>query len=87
MGLGRPFLYASNYGHEGVEHLIEILKSELSTAMALVGITDLRQCEPGLVSTLDLDAFVVRGEGHPYARGRRLDHDDSPSVNVMKSRL
>ncbi|SMQ55677.1 unnamed protein product [Zymoseptoria tritici ST99CH_3D7] len=72
VGLGRPFLYAANYGQEGVEHLIEIIKTELATAMALVGITDLRQCEPGMVSTLELDPLVVSGVGHPYATGRRM---------------
>jgi L-lactate dehydrogenase (cytochrome) len=74
VGLGRPFLYASNYGQEGVEHLIDIIKTELMTAMALIGITDVTQCEPGLVSTLDLDHLVPRGEGHPYATGRRLEN-------------
>lgn len=73
VGLGRPFLFAAHYGEEGVQHLIDILKTELATAMALVGITDLRQCKPGLVSTLDLDCLVSRGEGHPYASGRRLE--------------
>jgi len=72
VGLGRPFLYSVNYGEEGVAHLIDILKTELATAMALVGITDVSQCEPSLVSTLDIDHLVSRGEGHPYATGRRL---------------
>lgn len=70
--LGRPFLVASNYGEKGVEHLIDIVKTELATAMALVGITSIEQCHAGLVSTLDLDHLVPRGEGHPYAIGRRL---------------
>ncbi|GIZ44416.1 hypothetical protein CKM354_000761400 [Cercospora kikuchii] len=72
VGLGRPFLFAANYGEEGVEHLIDIIKTELATAMALVGITDLGQCHAGLVSTLELDHLVSRGEAHPYATGRRL---------------
>lgn len=72
VGMGRPFLYALNYGEEGIEHFVEILKTELTTAMALIGITDLSQCHPGLVSTLDLDHLVSKGEGHPYATGRRL---------------
>ena len=72
VGMGRPFLYAVNYGREGVEHFIDILKSELATAMALIGITDLSQCHAGLVSTLDIDHLVSRGEGHPYATGKRL---------------
>nr|OQO20478.1 hypothetical protein B0A51_10600 [Rachicladosporium sp. CCFEE 5018] len=52
VGLGRPFLYATNYGQEGVEHLVEILKSELETAMALVGVTSIDQCQPGLLARL-----------------------------------
>lgn len=72
VGLGRPFLYAANYGEEGVEHLIDIVKSELATAMALVGITDLSQCGPECVSTLALDSEVNVGENHPWAKGRRL---------------
>ncbi|KXT14147.1 hypothetical protein AC579_9267 [Pseudocercospora musae] len=73
VGLGRPFLFASNYGQEGIEQLIDIIKTELATAMALIGITDVKHCHPGLVSTLDLDYLVSRGEGHPYATGLRLE--------------
>lgn len=72
VGMGRPFLYALNYGHEGVEHFVEILKTELTTAMALIGVTNLSQCHPSFVSTLDVDHLVSKGEGHPYATGRRL---------------
>ena len=84
VGMGRPFLYAVNYGQEGVEHFIEILKSELATAMALVGITDLSQCHAGLVSTLDIDHLVSRGEEHPYATGKRLG---SVGVGSGKAKL
>ncbi|KAH0565837.1 hypothetical protein GP486_000759 [Trichoglossum hirsutum] len=70
VGLGRPFLYALNYGQEGVEHLIEILRDELQTSMRMVGITDVAQAHPGLVSTADIDHLVPNGEGHPYATMR-----------------
>ncbi|KGO37039.1 Aldolase-type TIM barrel [Penicillium expansum] len=56
--IGRPFLYALNYGQEGVKHLIDILELELQTAMRLVGITDLSQAHPGLVNTQDLDNLI-----------------------------
>jgi len=82
VGMGRPFLYAVNYGQEGVEHFIDILKTELATAMALVGITDLSQCHAGLVSTLDVDHLVSRGETHPYATGRRKGNEGN-----VKARL
>ncbi|KAK4862032.1 hypothetical protein LT330_003170 [Penicillium expansum] len=59
--IGRPFLYALNYGQEGVKHLIDILELELQTAMRLVGITDLSQAHPGLVNTQDLDNLIRGG--------------------------
>ncbi|KAI4277069.1 MAG: hypothetical protein LQ337_002051 [Flavoplaca oasis] len=68
VSLGRPFLYSLNYGSEGVEYLIDMMKDELSVAMALVGITSLDQAHPGLVNTNDVDYLVPRTEGHPYAR-------------------
>ncbi|KUM63233.1 hypothetical protein ACN42_g3862 [Penicillium freii] len=58
--IGRPVMYALNYGQEGVEHLIDILASELQVAMKLVGITDLSQAHRGLLNTQDLDHLVVR---------------------------
>lgn len=60
VGLGRPPLYALNYGQEGVEHMFDILKDELETTMRLVGITDLSQASPELINTLDLDRLVPR---------------------------
>ncbi|KAK5138315.1 hypothetical protein LTR08_003376 [Meristemomyces frigidus] len=72
VGFGRPFMYALAYGEEGVQHFIDIIKQELETAMALVGITDLSQCDASYVNTAELDPLVARGEGHPYATGRRL---------------
>ncbi|KAF2100944.1 putative mitochondrial cytochrome b2 [Rhizodiscina lignyota] len=70
VGIGRSFLYSLNYGEDGVEHLIDILKDELETAMKLVGITDLSQVHPGLVNTLDVDHLIPTTVGHPYARWR-----------------
>ncbi|KAF2184305.1 glycolate oxidase [Zopfia rhizophila CBS 207.26] len=43
VGIGRPILYALNYGEEGVSHFIEIIRDELEVAMKLVGITNLGQ--------------------------------------------
>ncbi|KAL8785361.1 MAG: hypothetical protein Q9213_003426 [Squamulea squamosa] len=71
VSLGRPFLYSLNYGPEGVEYLIDMLKDELSVAMALVGITSLDQAHPGLVNTNDVDHLVPTTEGHPYAKKTR----------------
>ncbi|KFY02377.1 hypothetical protein O988_02185 [Pseudogymnoascus sp. VKM F-3808] len=70
VGIGRGFLWALNYGEEGVEKFIEILRDELETTMKLCGITDLSQVHPGLVNTLAIDHLVPSGEGHPYAKWR-----------------
>ncbi|KAJ3548350.1 hypothetical protein NM208_g1062 [Fusarium decemcellulare] len=70
VGIGRGFLYALNYGQEGVEKYVEILKDELETTMRLCGITDLSQVHPGLVNTGAVDHLVPGLEGHPYAKWR-----------------
>ncbi|KFY87006.1 hypothetical protein V500_07250 [Pseudogymnoascus sp. VKM F-4518 (FW-2643)] len=70
VGIGRGFLWALNYGEEGVEKFIDILRDELETTMKLCGITDLSQVHPGLVNTLAVDHLVPGGEGHPYAKWR-----------------
>ncbi|KFY28208.1 hypothetical protein V493_03055 [Pseudogymnoascus sp. VKM F-4281 (FW-2241)] len=70
VGIGRGFLWALNYGEEGVEKFIEILRDELETTMKLCGITDLSQVHPGLLNTLAVDHLVPGGEGHPYAKWR-----------------
>ncbi|KAJ5154259.1 Aldolase-type TIM barrel [Penicillium coprophilum] len=57
--IGRPFLYSLNYGEEGVVHLIDILQSELETAMKLIGITNVSQAHPGLLNTKDIDHLVT----------------------------
>ncbi|KAI9815102.1 MAG: Cytochrome b5 domain-containing protein 1 [Pycnora praestabilis] len=68
VGIGRSPLYALNYGQEGVEHLIEILRDELETSMKLLGITDLSQVHPGLINSLAVDHLVPTTINHPYAR-------------------
>ncbi|KAK4926347.1 hypothetical protein LTR49_006819 [Elasticomyces elasticus] len=70
VGIGRSFLYALNYGSEGAEHLVEILKDEMESVMKLLGIKDLSECHPGLVNTADVDHLVPWTEEHPYAKWR-----------------
>ena len=70
-GLGRPFLFATSYGQEGVESLIDILEDELRTAMSNCGIMSLEQAGPELVNTGQLDHMVVKSRMHPYARDWR----------------
>ncbi|RPA94791.1 hypothetical protein L873DRAFT_1700211 [Choiromyces venosus 120613-1] len=70
VGIGRPYLYALNYGAEGIAHLTQILKDELETTMRMCGVTDLSQVHPGLVNTRKIDALVEDGVGHPYVKWR-----------------
>ncbi|KAF4983735.1 hypothetical protein FZEAL_951 [Fusarium zealandicum] len=70
VGIGRGFLYALNYGQEGIEKYIEILKDELETTMRLCGVTDLSQVHPGLVNTGAVDHLVPGSDDHPYAKWR-----------------
>ncbi|KAK7732882.1 hypothetical protein SLS57_000825 [Botryosphaeria dothidea] len=68
VGMARHFLYALNYGRDGVEHFIDVMRDELETSMKLLGITDLSQVHPGLVNTLDVDHLIPTTIDHPYAK-------------------
>ncbi|OQV01262.1 Cytochrome b5-like Heme/Steroid binding domain-containing protein [Cladophialophora immunda] len=70
VGLGRPFMYAINYGKKGVVHVVNILKDEVETAMRLAGLKSLDEADPALINTAELDPLVPRGSLHPYARRR-----------------
>ncbi|KAL2867416.1 FMN-dependent alpha-hydroxy acid dehydrogenase [Aspergillus lucknowensis] len=70
VGIGRSFLYALHYGTEGVEHLVNLLRAEMESAMKLIGIRDLSEVHPGLVNTSDVDYLVPNGPGHPYIKWR-----------------
>ncbi|KAH7317591.1 L-lactate dehydrogenase [Rhexocercosporidium sp. MPI-PUGE-AT-0058] len=66
--IGRPFLYSLQYGEEGARKAFSILREELEIAMQLVGITSLDQAHPGLLNTAEIDAYVYRGDDHPWAK-------------------
>ncbi|KAM0752584.1 hypothetical protein T439DRAFT_354078 [Meredithblackwellia eburnea MCA 4105] len=46
VGLGRAFLYSLAFGEEGVHKAIEILTKEVETAMALVGVSSVKELKP-----------------------------------------
>ncbi|KAL4883127.1 FMN-dependent dehydrogenase-domain-containing protein [Aspergillus karnatakaensis] len=50
VGIGRPFLYALALGEEGVNRAIHILRQEVETAMALLGVTQVGQLGPEYVA-------------------------------------
>ncbi|KAL3465709.1 FMN-dependent dehydrogenase-domain-containing protein [Aspergillus heterothallicus] len=74
VGIGRSFLFALHYGTEGVEHLIQLLRGEMESAMKLLGIKDLSEVHPGLVNTSDVDYLVSSGPSHPYIKWRSRAH-------------
>ncbi|KAI0514424.1 mitochondrial cytochrome-like protein b2 [Xylaria bambusicola] len=70
VGIGRGFLFALNYGKEGIENFVNMLTDELETTMQQCGITSLDQVHPGLLHTGAVDHLVPGGEEHPYAKWR-----------------
>jgi L-lactate dehydrogenase (cytochrome) len=68
VGIGRPFLYSLAYGQEGVEHLIQIYKDELESAMKLSGVTDVDEAHPGMVNTAGVESLVRAEQGHPWIK-------------------
>lgn len=84
VGIGRAALYAVNYGPEGVEHLIEILKDELETSMRLVGATQIEHIWPGLVHTGRLEAA---GWVPTVPQGHDLAHWPRGLIENVRSRL
>ncbi|CAM1506151.1 Fc.00g057920.m01.CDS01 [Cosmosporella sp. VM-42] len=59
VGLGRPFLYALVLGEAGVGKALRILKDEVETTMALLGVTSIDQLNPTHVDTSRLANGVV----------------------------
>merc|ERR1712093_114657 len=70
VGIGRGFLYALNYGSEGVEKYVEILKDELETTMRMMGVNGLSRVHPGMLNTGAVDHLIPGGAEHPYAKWR-----------------
>lgn len=50
VGLGRGFLYSLVFGERGVSKAIRMLKHEIDTTMALLGVSSLDQLNPSYVS-------------------------------------
>jgi L-lactate dehydrogenase (cytochrome) len=48
--IGRSYIYGLGaYGQAGVAKALELLREELSVAMALVGVTDVKAIDPGII--------------------------------------
>ncbi|KAI1503566.1 FMN-dependent dehydrogenase-domain-containing protein [Biscogniauxia marginata] len=70
VGVGRGFLYALNYGKEGVENFVNTLIDELETTMQQCGVASLDQVHPGLLNTGAVDHLIPGSDEHPYAKWR-----------------
>ncbi|KAL1953776.1 hypothetical protein VTO42DRAFT_2273 [Malbranchea cinnamomea] len=61
VGLGRPFLYSltGGYGEDGFRRMVEILRNELQSNMALAGASSIKEIVPEMVNTkrLELEVF------------------------------
>ena len=49
VGLGRPFLFSLVFGEPGVSRALHILRQEVETAMALLGVSSLDHLNPSYV--------------------------------------
>ncbi|KLU90228.1 cytochrome b2 [Magnaporthiopsis poae ATCC 64411] len=60
VGIGRPALYAltCSYGQQGVTRLINMLRNEIETSMALLGATNLDELVPQMVNVERLEGEV-----------------------------
>ncbi|OHW91025.1 FMN-dependent dehydrogenase [Colletotrichum incanum] len=74
VGVGRGLLYGLNYGAEGVERYIEILRDELETTMKMCGVTSLDQVHPGFLNTLAVDHLIPGRQDNPSTPWRRDRH-------------
>ncbi|KKK26990.1 hypothetical protein ARAM_002621 [Aspergillus rambellii] len=81
VGMGRSMLFAANYGQDGVEHLIDIMRDELETAMRNNGIATLADAGPHLVNTGDVDHLVPGSLLHPYAR--KVAKGRNPNISKL----
>jgi L-lactate dehydrogenase (cytochrome) len=60
VGIGRPPLYAmASYGQEGIEKMLQLLKSELQMTMRLCGCPTLADIKPEMVITDDLAKHIA----------------------------
>lgn len=62
VGIGRPFLYSmtAGYGEEGVRRLVQMLRSELQTSMAMIGAVRIEDIGPEYVNSERVEHEVSR---------------------------
>jgi len=61
VGMGRPFFHALTVGgEEAIGYMLEILRTELQTNMALSGVKTVGEIGPELLNTRRLERDLVR---------------------------
>ncbi|KAI3322346.1 glycolate oxidase [Xylariaceae sp. AK1471] len=62
VGIGRPFLYSmtANYGEAGVARLLQMLRLEIETSMALAGATTVEELVPEMINSERAESEVSR---------------------------
>jgi len=81
VGIGRPVMYAlSAFGQEGVERLFDLLESELTMCMRLMGAPTLSHITRDMIITKNLSDHTV-----PVARNMQLDENYEPLPTVLTS--
>ncbi|KAF8323818.1 mitochondrial cytochrome b2-like protein [Clavulina sp. PMI_390] len=73
--MGRPFLYALQWGTQGVRHAVDILRDEMETTMRLIGATKVSDLGPHLLNVKALqpllnDPIPVPPEIQPAVKAR-----------------
>lgn len=63
VGLGRPFLYSmtGGYGEAGFRKMVQILRTELQSNMALAGASQIEEIVPEMVNAKRLDKEIFDG--------------------------
>jgi succinate dehydrogenase/fumarate reductase cytochrome b subunit (b558 family) len=75
VGIGRPPLYAmSAYGQEGIEKMLQILKSEFQMCMRLTGCATLADIKPEMVITTSLKKHITTVPRDYLAQDTYLPH-------------
>ncbi|KAI0424770.1 glycolate oxidase [Xylaria sp. FL1042] len=62
VGIGRPFLYSmtADYGEAGVTRLLQMLRVEIETSMALAGVTTIEELVPEMINSERAEREVSR---------------------------
>lgn len=60
VGLGRPFLYSlPGYGQSGVKRMVQVLRDEIVTNMALTGARSISEIVPEMVNVSELERNLI----------------------------